>query len=149
MNTDTPPARRIPVFFYGSFIRREVMARGGLRPDRVEVARLSGFDIQVSPHACITRSNQHSIYGILVAATHEELQRMYTMDGVGVFLPEAVVVDTASGSLPALCYIPPAPGNQPADIDYLDRLLAAGLEHGFPAWYLERLERFRGAGSAA
>lgn len=144
MNTDIPPARRIAVFFYGSFIRREVMARGGLRPDRVEVARLSGFDIQISPHACITRSDQHSICGILVRATHEELQRLYSMDGVGLFLPEAVVTQTDAGSVPALCYIPPAPGSQPADIDYLDRLVAAGREHGFPAWYLERLERFRG-----
>ena len=74
---------------------------------------------------------------------------MYSMDGVGVFLPEAVIVDTAAGSLPALCYVPPAPGNQPADIDYLDRLLAAGREHRFPAWYLARLDRFRGADSAA
>lgn len=113
------------------------------------MARLSGFDIQISPHACITRSDQHSIYGIVVRATHEELQRMYSMDGVGVFLPEAVIVDTAAGSLPALCYVPPAPGNQPADIDYLDRLLAAGREHRFPAWYLARLDRFRGADSAA
>lgn len=145
MHADTTSARRIAVFFYGSFIRPDVMARGGLRPDRIEVARLNGFDIQVSPHACITRSDQHAIYGILVRATHAELQRLYTMDGVGIFLPEAVVVETPAGSVPALCYIPPAPGDLPADIDYLDRLLAAAREHGFPAWYLERLERFRPA----
>jgi hypothetical protein len=149
MHTNIPSARRIAVFFYGSFMRRDVMARGGLRPDRVEVARLSGFDIQLSPHACITRSDQHSIYGILVRATHEELQRLYSMDGVGAFLPEAVVTETAGGSVPALCYIPPAPGDQAADIDYLDRLLAAGREHGLPAWYLDRLDRFRGAGGMA
>lgn len=145
MHTDTTSARRIAVFFYGSFIRPDVMARGGLVPDHIEVARLNGFDIQISPHACITRSDQHAIYGILVRATHAELQRLYTMDGVGIFLPEAVVVGTQAGSVPALCYIPPAPGDQPADIDYLDRLLAAARGHGFPAWYLERLERFRPA----
>jgi hypothetical protein len=132
------------VFFYGSFMRRDVMARGGLQPDRIEVARLSGFDIRISPHACIVRSDQHSIYGILVKASHDELNRLYAMDGVGVFLPEALVVETGEGRLqPAMCYIPPAPGDRPADIDYLDRLLVSAREHGFPAWYLERLEGFR------
>ena len=51
----------------------------------------------VPDHYAITRSDQHAIYGILVHATHAELQRLYTMDGVGVFLPEAVVVVTQTG----------------------------------------------------
>src|SRR4030095_3921318 len=46
--------KRIGAFFYGSFIRPDVMARGGLRPEHVEVARLSGFDIHVSPHASLS-----------------------------------------------------------------------------------------------
>jgi len=146
MHPDRPPTRQIAVFFYGSFIRREVMARGGLQPDHIEVARLSGFDIHISPHACITRSDQHSIYGILVRASHDELQRLYSMEGVGTFLPEAVMVETGAGLQPAICYIPPAPDDQPADIDYLDRLLAAAREYGFPTWYLERLDRFRCVG---
>jgi hypothetical protein len=50
------PPRRVHVFFYGSFIRREVMARGGLVPERVELARLGGFDIRFDPHACLVRS---------------------------------------------------------------------------------------------
>jgi len=136
--------RQIPVFFYGSFIRPDIMSKSGVKPSHVEVARLSGFDISISPHACITRSDQHSIYGILISATHEELHRMYSKDGVGVFLPEAVIVETRIGCLqPAMCYIPPVCDSRPADIDYLDRLLAAARGHSFPAWYLERLERFR------
>jgi len=142
--------RRIPVFFYGSFMRRDVMSRSGFQPGRIDVARLNGFDIHISPHACITRSDRHSIYGILVEATHEELHRMYSRDGVGVFLPEAVVVETRAGGLqPAMCYIPPTLDDKPADVDYLDRLLAAAREHGFPAWYLERLESFRPVDLAA
>ena len=120
------------------------MASGGLQPERVDVVRLSGFDIQISPHACITRSSEHSIYGILVSATHAQLQRLYAKDGVGVFLPEAVIVENERGGLqPAMCYIPPAADDKPADLDYLDQLLAAARGHGFPAWYVERLERFR------
>lgn len=144
MSNSPTSLRRIPVFFYGSFIRSDVMISSGLKPGHIEVARLSGFDISISPHACITRSDQHSVYGILVRATHEELQRMYSKDGVGIFLPEAVIVETRMSCLqPAMCYIPPTCDNKPADIDYLDRLLTAARGHGFPDWYLERLERFR------
>ncbi len=137
-------AKRTAVFFYGSFMRRDVMARGGFYPERIEVARLNGFDIDLCPHACISRSDRHAIYGILVNATHAELDRLYSMDGVGIFLPEAVVAETADGRMqPALCYIPPAHGNQPPDVEYLERLLTAAREYGFPQWYLERLESFR------
>ena len=154
MNTNTsavqttspqPPAaaKRVAVFFYGSFMRRDVMARGGFHPERIEVARLSGFDIDFCPHACISRSDQHAICGILVQATHAELNSLYSMDGVGIFLPEAVLVHTDDGRMqPALCYIPPARGDQPADLEYLERLLATAREYGFPQWYLERLQSF-------
>ncbi len=143
-NICLPAPKRIAVFFYGSFIRPEIMARGGLQADRIEVARLSGFDIHISPHACICRSDRHSIYGVLVWATHEELHRLYSMDGVGVFLPEAVNVETSAGTLqPAICYIPPGLDDKPTDQAYLEALLKAAREHGFPDWYLKKLESFR------
>jgi hypothetical protein len=142
----TAPARRVPVFFYGSFIRPEVMARGGLVPERIDVARLPGFDIRFTPHACLVRSAAHAVCGILVQAMHEELQRLYSADGVGVFLPEAVLVETGEAVFqPALCFIPPAPGHEPPDLAYLDLLIAAARGHGFPAWYLARLEQHRSA----
>src|SRR4051794_39197337 len=98
---------RVPAFFYGSFIRREIMALGGLYPDHMEVAKLSGYDIAISPHASIYKSDEHCIYGILVYATHKELDTLYARDGVGVFLPEAVIVENKAGQLrPSICYIP-------------------------------------------
>lgn len=137
---------RIPVFFYGSFMRREVLMHGGFEPDAIEVARLNGFDISCCPHAYIGRSDQHAIYGILVRATHEELHRLYTMSGVGVFLPEAVVVETSAGRLhPAMCYIPPFREDKPADAEYVGHLVAAARGYGFPDWYIARLEALRAA----
>jgi hypothetical protein len=138
--------KRIGAFFYGSFIRPEVMARGGLRPQDVDaqVARLNGFDIHVSPHANLSQSDRHCVYGVLVQLTHDELDRLYSADGVGVFLPEAVVVETADGAVrPALCFIPPAPGDAPADPEYLDELIEAADGYGFPSWYVERLNGLR------
>jgi hypothetical protein len=134
-------AKKIPVFFYGSFIRREVMARGGFLPEQIEVARLSGFDISFCPHANIYRSDQHSIYGILVQATHQDLHRLYSMDGVGIFLPEPVLVETQCGQLqPALCYIPPPREDKPADREYVKLIINAAREYGFPEWYVAHLQ---------
>jgi Gamma-glutamyl cyclotransferase, AIG2-like len=132
--------KRVAAFFYGSFMRREVMAKGNFFPNEIETAKLNGFDIHVEPHANISRSDQHSVFGILVHPTDEELNALYSMDGVGVFLPEAVIVETNDGRLqPALCYIPPTRNNHPADLEYLGNLIAVATEYGFPHWYIERL----------
>lgn len=143
-NTLSPSdQKRIPVFLYGSFMRREVLARGSFHPEQIEVAKLSGFDICFCPHANIYRSDQHSIYGILVWATHQELNRLYTMDGVGVFLPEAVLVEPRPGVFqPAMCYIPPARNEKPADVEYVRHLVRTAREYKFPEWYVARLESF-------
>jgi len=42
---DRSAERRIAVFFYGRFIRPDVMARGGLYPGRVQVARLNASTV--------------------------------------------------------------------------------------------------------
>lgn len=134
--------KRIAVFFYGSFMRRDVMARGGFHPAHIEVAKLSGFDLRIDPHANIIRSDQHCIYGILVHANHNELNSLYAMDGVGVFLPEAVNVELQNGSLQAaLCYIPPARISQPADVAYLERLITTAQEYEFPTSYIQKLKK--------
>jgi gamma-glutamyl AIG2-like cyclotransferase len=143
-SADALPAPRVHAFFYGSFMCDEVLARGGCEPASIEVARLSGFDIHLGPHAALVPSSEHAVYGLLVGVTNAELDRMYAIPGVGLFLPRAVLVETVDGRLcPSLCYIPPSAGREPADIEYLDRLIEVGLKYAFPSWYLARLERFR------
>jgi hypothetical protein len=137
---------KVWVFFYGSFINLDVLRGAGLVPDRAEVARLSGFDIVIRPLANLVQSDQQSVYGILVTATHAELGRLYDLarDKMGgTYLPQAVLVETAGAWRPAICYIAPnmepgAPSN-----DYIDRIVMPARQHGFPAWYLARLETFR------
>ena len=137
---------KVWVFFYGSFINRQVLARGGLVPDRVEVARLGGFEILVETLATLERSDRHCVYGIVCQATHAELRGLYGQDWLGgTYLPEAVLVETEGGRLlPALCYIAPTRPPAPPAGDYLDWITDAAREYGFPGWYVERLESFRG-----
>jgi hypothetical protein len=134
-------------FFYGSFINLEVLAAQGLVPERHEVARLAGFDIQIRPLANLVRAERSLVYGILATATHRQLARLYdyARDGLGgTYLPEAVLAETLDGMLrPALCYIAPSMAPAPATGDYVERILAPARDLGFPPWYLERLERFQ------
>jgi hypothetical protein len=141
---NSPTEKRVAAFFYGSFMRRDVMALSGFHPATIEVAKLRGYDIDFDPHANVFRSDEHAICGILVHPSHQELNRMYSRDGVGTFLPEAVIVETSDKrQLPALCYMPPSRGTQPADQDYVGRIIEAAKEHGFPSWYVSRLESLR------
>ena len=138
---------KVWTFFYGSYINLRVLGEVNYVPEQVEVARLAGFDICVRPRANLVRSEQHIVYGILATGTHSELSRLYehAHDVLGeVYLPEAVLAQTLDGKLkPALCYICPAMVDCPASPDYLDRIIGPAREFGFPAWYIERLEKFR------
>ncbi len=131
----------------GTPAAERVLKEVGLVPDEYEVARLSGFDIQIQPLANLIKSDEHSVYGIVASATHEELGRLYQhAEHVlgGVYLPEAVLTETKDGKLrPALCYIAPSIEPKPAANEYIDRIVAPAKEYGFPAWYIERLESFR------
>ncbi len=135
--------KRVAVFFYGSFMRPEVMAQAGFAPDTVRVAQLHGHDICLDPHANVFPSPMHSIFGIVVQISHAELDKMYGRQGVGSFLPEAVLVTLADGrSLPVMCYMPPSRSNQPADQAYLTRLIEAAELRGLPRDYILRLQSF-------
>src|SRR3954464_15957342 len=112
-------------FFYGSYINVGVLGEVDLLPKEWEVARLSGFDIVIRPRANLVRSERDCVFGIVATATHQDLSRLYAhaKDVLGeTYLPEAVVVETASGALrPALCYLCHDMSPRPAEAAYVER----------------------------
>jgi hypothetical protein len=138
---------RVWAFFYGSYINLDVLGSVGLVPDRHEVARLGGFDIQIRPRANLVRSGRDCVYGVLATATHQELDRLYAhaRDVLGeTYLPEAVLTETLDGAWrPALCYIAPAMEPRPAADDYIDRIAGPARGYQLPEWYIRRIESFR------
>jgi AIG2-like family len=134
--------KKVQVFFYGSFIDREILARVDYRPDKWQVARLDGFDIALRPLATLEPSDRDCVYGILAAATHAALGRLYGEEWVHAYLPRAVVVTTPDGALhSALCYIATSRTGDAPFHNYLDHILSPARELGFPQWYVERLQR--------
>jgi hypothetical protein len=124
-----------------------VLKEVGLVPQRWDVARLPGFDLRIRPLANLVRSDEHCVYGIVLTATHAELDRLYAhaCDVLGgTYLPEAVLVQTHDGKwLPALCYLALVMGERPAANDYIDRIAGPARQFGFPEWYVRRIESFR------
>jgi hypothetical protein len=55
-----------------------------------------------------------------------------------------VLVETRDGRWqPAMCYICPDMEQRPAENAYVERIVEPARVHGFPDWYVERIERFR------
>lgn len=144
-------APRVTVFFYGSYINPKVLREVDLVPERIEVARLPGYDITIRPLANLVPSDRHTVYGILADATHDELERLYAHARLvlgGHYLPHPVLAFPSSGGLePALCYIAPALEDKAPTPDYVGRILAPAREHGFPDWYVEHLGSFLEGGA--
>lgn len=139
--------RRVWVFFYGLFMDSEVLRKYGLEPEGWRVAKLPGYDMQIASRGNLVPSDRHAVYGILVAATHEELARLYDKSNTTLptqYFPEAVLVEASDGDrVPALCYVaPPAEGGA-VDTEYVNALVGLARRFGFPQWYVERLDGFR------
>ena len=135
---------KVRVFFYGSYMNPNVLRAVDIIPERFEVARLDGYDIRIGPRANLIPSQQHCVYGVVVEATHAELVRLYehARDVLGeTYLPYPVLTQMESGGwFPALCYIASEMVPQGADPAYVERIVNAAREFGFPLWYIERLE---------
>jgi hypothetical protein len=137
---------KVATFFYGSYINPAVLREVDLVPDRVEIARLPGFDIEIRPLANLVPSEEQTVYGILATATHAELGRLYDHAREvlgGVYLPQAVLAYTLSGQAePALCYMAQDLTPGPASAEYVARIVEPARTYGFPSWYIRRLESF-------
>lgn len=136
---------KVWTFFYGSYLNFDVLQEVDLLPEAWEVARLPGFEIRIAPRANLVPSDTSVVFGIVAAATHEELTRLYdhAQHVLGeLYLPQAVLETNVGAWRPALCYICPQMEPHPAEAAYVERILAPARRYGLPRWYLERLESF-------
>lgn len=131
------------VFFYGSFINRDILRRGGVEAGHLEVAVLYGYDIRLETLATLVRDEHSSVYGVLTEVPHAALAQLYGQSWLeNAYVPHAVIVQSEDGRLvPALCFIthdvPPA---RPSP-DYVEWILFAARELAFPSWYIDHLMR--------
>lgn len=138
---------QVTVFFYGSYMNRDVLAEVDIEPETMEVATLHDYDIHIGPLANVVRAAGSTVWGVVTQATHDQLARLYRHAREvlgGSYHPEAVLVrDAAGNARPALCYISHDLEPATASADYVDRVVEPGREYGFPEPYLAKLESFR------
>lgn len=131
----------VPVFFYGGLINPEVMERVGLAQREWQLASLQGFRIEIEPWVTLKPSPSHSSFGIVMPATHSELDAVYSRLAVRYF-PFPVLAAVDQGFVPALTYLAGPMEKRVADADHVMPLLRAATTLGFPDWYLEEISSF-------
>jgi Gamma-glutamyl cyclotransferase, AIG2-like len=137
--------RKLWIFFYGSFMNPNVLAKADVQPTDSQRARLDGWDIKIAPRATLVPSDQSRVYGVLARVTHPDLEKLYTKDwfGFGTYLPEAVLVaDSAERFVPALSYIAWEMEGGTPSIEYIDNVVDAALQFEFRTWYVNRIKSF-------
>lgn len=140
--------RRVNVFFYGSYMNFDVLAKFGIGERHYEVVQLPGYELTIGSAANVVKSGLERVFGIIVPLTHAELQTLYgseAQDQLGAqYLPEPVMVVTSTGDLvPSLCYITYDPVDGRPSVTYIDSILKAGRLYRFPSAYIRHIESFK------
>ncbi len=140
-------ARKVQVFFYGSFMSLPVLEDAGIAKRAFAPASLAGYELIIAPHATLVDSGDGTVFGILANLTHAELDKLYNSHAVKVtnadYLPEAVLVHTRGGKIvPAMTYITTESEGGVATKTYINLLKKAAKDYGFPRWYQDHIAAF-------
>jgi hypothetical protein len=130
--------RRVDVFFYGLFMDTALLREKGCAPTNERIAAVHGFTLRIGQRATLVPSSDHSVYGMVMALSHDEITTLYADASVSMYRPEAVLARLSSGMLvPALCFnLPIPPGPDERNAEYATKLRALTQQLGFPADYV-------------
>ncbi|MGH8297458.1 MAG: gamma-glutamylcyclotransferase family protein [Steroidobacteraceae bacterium] len=130
--------RRIDGFFYGLFMDVGVLRNSGVEPVDARKAYVDGFALRIGNRATLVPSAGARAYGMLIALTHRELERLYRTPGLDEYRAEAVLAcRTDGGIVPALCYnLRAEPRAGERNPDYAIRLQRLLRDLEFPAEYV-------------
>ncbi len=132
----------VKIFFYGSFMDLEVLRTLGVVPKRFETAELKNWGITFSPMATLVRSEGDSVYGTIAELSRDEVRMLYSKGDLKRYYPVDITVSTKGNELvPVVCYLSKSGTGQTPSVEYLQRVIRAAKNLGFPPDYLARLER--------
>jgi Gamma-glutamyl cyclotransferase, AIG2-like len=135
--------RTVDIFFYGLFMDMGLLQQRGLHPSHPQAASLDGYAMVIGDRATLMPSTEARVYGIVTGLTFVDIDMLYAEPSVREYRPEAVLVTREDGrQVPALCYTLPHVADAPRNTTYAVQLLALAKTLGFPAVYLDTLQRF-------
>jgi hypothetical protein len=135
--------RQIDVFFYGLFMDEDVLRQAGAMPLNARRARVADYTLRIGQRATLVPEQGARAYGMLIALTHGELDRLYGAPGLEGYRPEAVIAYTfEEQAVPSLCYnLVQEPSPEERNPDYAARLKSVLEQLGFAADYVESIHR--------
>jgi Gamma-glutamyl cyclotransferase, AIG2-like len=130
--------RRVDVFFYGLFMDKALLREKGCAPTNERIASVHGFALRIGQRATLVPSADHSVYGVVMSLSHDDIDTLYSEASVSMYRPEAVLAQLSSGMLvPALCFnLPLPPGPDERNAEYATKLRALTHQLGFPKDYV-------------
>lgn len=142
-------ARKVQVFFYGSFMSLPVLQEAGIAKRAFAPASICGFEMVIAPHATLVDAGDGVVFGILANLTHAELEKLYSSHAATItdtnYLPEAVLVQTRGGKMvSAMTYISAETEGGKPDKSYMNLMKKAARDYGFPKWYQAHIASFGG-----
>lgn len=133
--------RRIDGFFYGLFMDVGVLRNSGVAPSNPRRGYVDGFTLRIGNRATLLPAAGARAYGMIIALTHEELERLYAAPGLEQYRAEAVLARCIDGGpVAALCYnLLVEPRADERNLDYARRLQRVLRELEFPAEYVDSI----------
>jgi hypothetical protein len=125
-------------FFYGLFMDMDILRESNVTPLNPRRAYVDDFALRIGRRATLVPAAGARAYGILVALSHRDLERLYAAPGLDHYRPEAVLVQPLEGqAAPALCYnLREAPRPDERNPEYAARLQRVLRKLEFPAEYV-------------
>ena len=123
------------------------MQEMGIKRRAFAPAQITGYELVIGSSATLVDAGGGIVYGILANLTHTELSQVYESQtssvGLAGYVPEPVLVQTRGGKIVAsLTYIMPEVENGSPRAGYVEKILEAAKNYGFPAWYRAHIQRF-------
>ena len=132
----------VAVFFYGLFMDESLLASKGIIPSSAAVGCVEGFGLRIGRRATLVPDQKDTAYGVLMTIRLDQARALYSDQSVADYVPESVTIMLPDGSSePAVCYNLPASKLEGTNSEYAKSLLVLAGRLGFPAAYLEQIER--------
>jgi hypothetical protein len=133
--------RRVDGFFYGLFMDVALLHNSGVQPTNPRRAFVDDFALRIGNRATLAPCAGARAYGMVIALTHSELERLYGAPGLDQYRPEAVVARLMDGAaVPALCYnLLVEPQADERNLDYAARLQQTLRQLEFPSEYVDSI----------
>ena len=130
--------RRVAGFFYGLFMDVELLRASGVIVGEARRAYVDDFALRIGRRATLVPSPGARAYGMVIALTHADLDRLYGAPGLEDYRAEAVVARLLDGGVTAaLCYnLEEPPASDERNAEYARRLSQLLVRLDFPREYV-------------